>query len=157
MIPFKTKLPDLDDPNRVGGELVPNPPQPRPAYDKEEKTFDDVLNSVAGLQQALSESSLRMQTREDWHKSFKLDTNTQTSTLPLKILATKETGGRPFNSLTAISVGGGSLVVSINGEEAISMSAGDSFQNEIIWTVEAWVTTASAGTARLRAGAYTGR
>lgn len=157
MVVLRTQLPDLDSPNRVGGELVPNNPQPRPTIDADKHTMDDLRNSVAALNQALVDSKLREQCREDWHKAFKIDTNANVSTLPVKIVATKETGGRPFNSVSIISVGGGNLVVSINGEEAISVAAGDRFTNEIIWSVEAWATTAASGTARLRAGAYAGR
>lgn len=156
-VPLVTRAPDLRSPNRVGGALIPNNPQPRPTVDDKAHTMDDLLNSLAGLNQALIDSKLRDLCREDWHQSYKIDTNADLATKKIRVDAQKETGGRPFNSLTILSVGGGNLVVSINGEEGLAVSAGDEWIDEAIWSFEAWSSSAVAGTARLRAGAYVGR
>lgn len=65
-------------------------------------------------------------------------------------------GGCPANSVRVVAVGGGSLQVNINGQGWLPVAAGDVYRDEVIWSLRVRVTTAAAGTAILRFGAYSG-
>lgn len=148
-------LPDPKDLPRVGGVIVPNHPQPQGEVDVMRRSIDDLRNSIAGLQQELVNMRLANQVRDDWSRIVDLDTNSAATT---RIMASQLTGGRPFSGFTVLSIGGGSLVVSINGQaETPALMAGDLFRDEIIWTLDFRTTSQASGTARIRLNAYVGR
>lgn len=81
-----------------------------------------------------------------------LDYDTTTANRP-KVFNMRTILGDAATSLSILSVGGGGLEVSINGERFFSAAAGAAFENEVIETVTLRVSTGAAGTAQIRVGA----
>jgi hypothetical protein len=149
---------------RVAGAVAPTPVSgsahlrdPEPSLFEVKSELLAIRKDMAGLLQALEDHHLASLTRSDWTRTFDVDTSVAVFGLPLKLMAQRETGGRPFSGFKVISVGGGALVASINGDAPVPLTAGDNYRDEIIWSLEVWTTSAAAGTARIRCNAYTGR